>query len=92
MPSIGVRELHIRTAEVLREVRESGAEYVVTHQGRPVAVLLPVATERLEQAMLDAGKQLAPAAWERYAGIAAETRKKWPEGRRGEAVLDDVRR
>jgi len=57
-----------------------------------VAVLLPVDTERLEQAMLDTGKQAARAAWERYAGIATETRKNWPAGRRSDLVLDDVRR
>lgn len=92
MPSIGVRDLHNRTAEVVRQVREDGAEYVVTHQGHPVALLLPVDTERLEQSMLDAGKQAAAAAWKRYAGLAAEARKQWPSGRRSRAVLDDVRR
>lgn len=90
MPSIGVRELHNRTAEVVRQVREDGAEYVVTHQGHPVALLLPVDTERLEQSMLDAGKQAT--AWKRYAGLAAEARRQWPSGRRSRVVLDDVRR
>lgn len=92
MRSIGIRELHTRTAEVLRKVRERKAEYVVTHRGRPVAVLLPVDTERLEQGMVDTGKQAARAAWERYSGIATEIRKTWPAGRRSDSVLDDVRR
>ena len=93
MPAIGVRQLHNRTTEVVREVREAGAEYVVTHQGRPVALLLPVDTERLERAMLEAGKQAAATtAWERYARLAAETRERWPPGRRSGAALDDVRR
>jgi prevent-host-death family protein len=39
---IGVRELKNRTTEILRQVRENRAEYVVTYYGRPVAVLLPV--------------------------------------------------
>lgn len=92
MPVIGVRDLHTRTAEVLRDVRESGAEYVVTYQGRPVAVLLPVDTERLEQAMLDAGKEASAAAWERYTRLAGETRERWPADRRSEAVLEELRR
>jgi prevent-host-death family protein len=91
MPAIGVRDLHSRTTEVLREVRESGAEYVVTYQGRPVALLLPVDTGRLEQAMVDAGKQ-ATAAWEIYARLAGEMREQWPPNRPSAAVLDDVRR
>jgi prevent-host-death family protein len=92
VPAIGVRQLHNRTTEVVREVREAGAEYVVTHQGRPVALLLPVDTERLERAMLEAGKQAAATAWERYARLAAETRERWPPGRRSGEALDDVRR
>jgi prevent-host-death family protein len=91
MPAIGIRDLHARTTEVLRDVRESGAEYVVTYQGRPVALLLPVDTERLERAMVDAGKQ-ATAAWEVYDRIASELRERWPAGRRSAAVLEDIRR
>jgi prevent-host-death family protein len=92
MPAIGVRQLHNRTTEVVREVREAGAEYEVSHQGRPVAVLLPVDTERLEHAMLEAGKQAAAAAWDRYVPLAAETRERWPSSRRSGEALDDVRR
>jgi prevent-host-death family protein len=92
MPAIGVRELHHRTTEVLRQVREAGAEYVVTHQGHPVALLLPVDAKGLEKAMVDAGKQAAATAWERYARLAAEAGKRWPAGQRSGAVLDDVRR
>ena len=91
MPAIGVRDLHNRTTEVLRDVRESGAEYVVTYQGRPVALLLPVDTERLERAMLDAGKQ-ATAGWECYARLADEIRSRWPTDQRSAAVLADIRR
>ena len=92
MPAIGVRELHNRTTEVLRKVRESKEEYVVTHQGHPVAILLPVDTQRLEKAMLEAGKQEARRAWERYERLAAEARRQWPSGQSSEAILDDVRR
>lgn len=92
MPAIGVRELHHRTTEVLRQVREARAEYVVTHQGHPVALLLPVDAERLEEAMVDAGKQAAAAAWERYARLAKEASERWPAGLRSGAALDDVRR
>ncbi len=41
MPIIGVRELRERTSEILRAIREEQAEFVVAHQGKPVAILLP---------------------------------------------------
>ena len=52
MPKVGVRELKNRTSEILRAVREEGAEYVITYQGRPMAVLLPVDEEDLEDYVL----------------------------------------
>jgi prevent-host-death family protein len=92
MPAIGIRDLHNRTAEVLRQVREAKAEYVVTYQGRPVALLLPVDTGRLESAMLEAGKRVAADAWARYARLTAELRDAWPPRQRSQDVLDAVRR
>lgn len=42
MTTIGVRELKNQATEVLREVREHEAEYVVTYRGKPVALLVPM--------------------------------------------------
>ena len=42
--SVGVRELKDRTSQIIRAVRQGRAEYVVTVQGRPVAVIVPVET------------------------------------------------
>lgn len=39
---IGVRELKNHATEILRQVRENRAEYVVTYYGQPVAVILPI--------------------------------------------------
>jgi prevent-host-death family protein len=47
MPKVGVRELKNRTSEILRAVREEGVEYIITYQGRPAAVLLPVDEEEV---------------------------------------------
>jgi len=54
MPKVGVRELKNQTSEILRAVREEGAEYIVTYQGRPMAVLLPIdmGDEELEDYVL----------------------------------------
>lgn len=42
MPEIGIRRLKNDASEILRSVREEGAEYVITYRGEPVAVLRPV--------------------------------------------------
>jgi len=52
LPRLGVRELKNRTSEIVRSVREEGTEYVITYQGRPVAVILPLAEEDLEDYVL----------------------------------------
>ena len=52
MPKVGVRELKNRASEILRAVREEGAEYIITYQGRPMAVLLPIEEEELEDYVL----------------------------------------
>ena len=58
MPRVGVRDLKNKASEILRAVREDGAEYVITYQGRPAAVLLPVADEDLEDYVLAHHPQL----------------------------------
>jgi prevent-host-death family protein len=42
MQEVGVRELKNQATEILREVREQQAEYIVTYRGKPVAVILPL--------------------------------------------------
>jgi prevent-host-death family protein len=56
VPRVGIRELKNRTSEIVRAVRERGARYIVTHQGRPVGLLLPVDEESLEAAVHYAAK------------------------------------
>jgi prevent-host-death family protein len=41
MPEIGIRELKNQASEIVRAVREERAEYVITHRGRPVAMIIP---------------------------------------------------
>ena len=45
MPQVGIRELKNEASEIIRTVREERVEYVVTHRGKPVAVILPVAED-----------------------------------------------
>lgn len=41
MPEIGIRELKSQASEIVRAVREGRVEYVITHRGRPVAMIVP---------------------------------------------------
>ena len=92
MPVIGVRELREKTSNVIRQVREDHVEYVVTYQGRPVAVILPLDTERAEQEMVQAGKKAVLSSGKQYEQIAQEIRDAWPEGVSTQDLIDAVRR
>lgn len=52
MPSIGVRELKVQASEIVRQVREQQAQYVITYRGEPVAVLLPIDQEAQQVAAI----------------------------------------
>ncbi len=82
MPIIGVQELRDRAAEVLRQVRETHAEYIITYQGKPVALLLPVQTER----------QPPVGGWETYIRLAEQVRRDWPAEQDTQNLLDNIRR
>ena len=71
MPVIGVRELREHTSEVLRQVREENAEYVITHQGRPVALIMPVNPDAVEDAMVEASKANLVGGMEAYARLVS---------------------
>ena len=63
VPRVGIRELENRTSEIVRAVRERGAQYIVTYQGHPVGLLLPVDETSLEAAVrhVAAGEAKTPA-------------------------------
>ncbi len=88
MTRIGIRELKNQASRIIREVREERTEYVVTHQGHPVAVLFPyteqeaqkerrLAQETSLQAMRDSARQVARA---------------WISSKSGVEILDEQRR
>lgn len=92
MAILGVRELRERASEVIRRVREERAEYVVTYQGRPVAVILPLDAEQAEAEMVAASKKAIADGWKRYLQTVEEIRQVWPSGVSTQDVIDAVRR
>ncbi len=92
MSLIGVRELREQTSEVIRRVRQDRAEYVVTYQGRPVAIILPLDAGRAEREMVQASKKAVLDSWERYERLAEELRRAWPADLSTQDVIDSIRR
>lgn len=91
MPLIGVRELRSHTSEVLRRVREEKAEYVITHQGTPIALILPVDTEAIEAKIIAAAKQTTNGSWDTYHQLAERLRRDWPDGQDTQSLIDEIR-
>ncbi len=46
---IGVREFKNQAARILSQVREDGAEYVVTRRGKPVALVTPYPEDQVDE-------------------------------------------
>jgi prevent-host-death family protein len=71
--TVGIRELKARTSAVLRELQASGAEFVITVRGRPVARLEPLAAEDVAGmrdgmgGLRGALSDLPPLEWEDFA-------------------------
>ena len=88
MTRIGIRELKNQASKIVREVRETQAEYVVTHQGQPVAVLHPYteadAENERRRAMEDSLAAMKKA--------AREVAQAWTSPKTAVELLDEQRR
>ncbi len=76
MGAIAAHDLHERTAEILKRLREDGEPIDITDQGRVVARLVPV--EPLERPRPT--REELEAWWARMDALAEEISRDWPEG------------
>jgi prevent-host-death family protein len=90
MPDVGVRELKIHTSEILRQVREEQVRYVVTHRGRPVALLMPV--EEADPASPVPVQESTGPAWETLMKLGEEIGREWRSSLTSTELLSDMRR
>ena len=94
MPRVGVRELKNQATEIIRDVRENRAEYVVTYHGRPVAVLLPVSEgwveEETQQALEAASSALAARA--EMDALRQEIARGWKSDKTAVELVSEQRR
>ncbi len=92
MAMIGIRELRQKTSEVLRRIQEEKQAYIITQQGRPVAMLVPLDQEKIEAEILRTARQSVSNDWKVYHQLAEEIRKAWPAGLDTQTLMDDIRR
>ncbi len=89
MPTkIGVRELKNHASRIVRVVREEMAEYVITLQGKPVAVLRPFTdqdAQKLRQAEID--EALAE-----MKTLAQQVGEAWKSPKSGVELVEEGRR
>ena len=85
MVSINVTELKNKTNEIIKRVRENGEIFEISHQGKPIAKLIPINRPKppdIEiQAILTDLYQLS-----------AEISSKWPDKLSGVDVMKGTRR
>jgi prevent-host-death family protein len=82
MVTVGVRELKQQTSELIRRVRERGDEIRVTHHGKVVARIIPVAPSAEETGR----------AWDDLDRLADEIGKCWPKGVTAAQAVSEGRR
>ena len=89
MPNtIGVRELKNQASKIVRAIREEMAEYIVTVQGKPVAVLRPYTDEDEQQLrQVEVEDNLAE-----MKHLAQEVAAAWASPKSGVELIDEQRR
>ena len=87
MCEIGVRELKVKTSEIVRNVRQRRVSYIITYRGRPVGLLSPL--EDQERSRADSNES---AAWDELTRLGKEIGCGWPAGTNGADVLAKMRR
>ncbi len=88
MKKIGVRQLKNEATQIVREVREERAEYVITVNGEPVAVLKPYdSVETEDERLARVSVWLAEAA-----EIRKELTATWPAGLSAADAVAEQRR
>jgi prevent-host-death family protein len=88
MPKVGVRELKNNATRIVRAVREEHAEYVVTVNGEPVAVLRPyTAADETAESLAAVDEYLA-----RLDELGAEVTKAWRTQQTAAEAITEQRR
>ena len=85
MNDLGIRELKAKASEILRNVRQQGRRYIITHRGRPVAVLSPVETPRI------ATDDKNDDSWQRLEDLGSQISQAWQSEHSSTEILSAMR-
>jgi len=89
MPDVGVRELKTRASEIVREVRERRARYIITYRGQPVGVLAPLDAAAGDE--LSLGREPAEV-WDELTRLGEEIGRGWQSPLTSAELLSQMRR
>ncbi|MSP14464.1 MAG: hypothetical protein EXR62_16110 [Chloroflexi bacterium] len=90
MAEIDVRELKILASEILWEVRDHRARYVITYRGRAVGLLLPIEELTVREAGLASAE--AETAWQELERLGAEIGHGWESPQNAAEIISETRR
>ncbi len=84
MEEIGIRDLKTHASEIVQAVRETKAHYIVTHRGKPVAVILPLEEAPPEGKPSDA--------WDELSRLGARLSEGWKSEQTSADLLSEMRK
>lgn len=94
MQQVGIRELKNDASEIIRDVRERQAEYIVTYRGQPVAVILPIdeAMRASESATTIAASRPHRDFWAEWDALGNEIDANWQSDKTAAELITEQRR
>jgi len=90
VPEVSVSELKKRTSEIIWDVREQGTQYVITHRGRPVGLLIPL--EGAGSTAVPATGDVTTTTWDELVRLGEEIGRGWRSPLTGAEILSEMRR
>jgi len=90
MPDVGVRELKTQASEIVRQVRENRARYIITYRGEPVGLLMPL--DEASPSSLPRGEESEETPWETLTRLGEEIGQGWSSPLSSTELLSEMRR
>jgi prevent-host-death family protein len=88
MDEVGVRELKTYASEIVHKVQEQRARYLITHRGKPVAMLVPI---EQTTGVAEAGMDPEPTAWDELLRLGEEISQGWQSQESSLEILSKMR-
>ena len=90
MPDVGIRGLKERASEIVRQMREERARYVITHRGRPVGLLIPL--DEADSTTQAIRNETNADAWEELIRLGKEIGRGGQSSKTSTELLSEMRR